>query len=247
MELYSTEEQQAEELQKFWKQNGKTIIIGIIMGVIGILGWEQFKSYRQGVMEENTYTYMTVIKNLNADYNENTVKATEKLIKDQDGSIYAELAAFNLATLAVDQKNDIEKAMVNLEISAKSSDDALASISKLRLARVYAQEQRFDDAYKLLNELNDEIYGATVSELVGDFKLLQGKNDEARAAYQKAYDKIKDTQEIQHNQLLKIKLDDLNGSAAAAKTEVKTEVKPEANTEAKPEVKPEAKTEADAK
>ena len=223
MELYSTEEQQAEELQKFWKQNGKTIIIGIILGVIGILGWEQWKSYRLGVMEENTHEYMTVIRNLTADYNENTVKAAETLINEHSGTIYAEIVAFNLATLAIDQNNDLEKAQANLEISIKSSDDALASESKMRLARVYAQENNFDAAYKILKELDQDIYGAAVSELIGDFKLLERKKDEARAAYQQAYDKIKDTPEIQGNQLLKIKLDDLNETEAAVQPEKKAD------------------------
>lgn len=213
MELYSTEEQQAEALQQFWKSNGRTIMIGIILGVIGILGWEQWKSYQNHVMEENTYTYMTVIRNLGANYNDNTVKATEDLIKDQAGSIYAELAAFNLATLAIDQSQDYEKAQINLEIASQSKDDALAEVAKLRLARVYAQEKKYDQAYKILSQVSDPLYNATVAELIGDIKLAEGKKEEAQASYAKAYDLIKDTPEIQHNQLLKIKLDDLSDLA----------------------------------
>ena len=93
----------------------------------------------------------------------------------------------------------------------------------MRLARVYAQENNFDAAYKILKELDQDIYGAAVSELIGDFKLLEGKKDEARAAYQQAYDKIKDTPEIQGNQLLKIKLDDLNETEAAVQPEKKAD------------------------
>lgn len=227
MELYSTEEQQAEALQEFWKKNGKTILLGIFVGVCGILGWQWFQKQQVKQMEEDTSIYMVTVKNLTADYNENTIKATENLINSKTGTIYADMAAFNLATLAIEKKLDYDKATTNLQISAKSKDDALANISKLRLARVYAQQGEYAKAEQTLYEVKDELYKVSVLEFKGDLLLLQGKQDEAKSIYSQAYDLIKDTESEQRNPLLKMKLDDVSTYKApvnAKSTEKETEV-----------------------
>ena len=44
MEIYSTEEQQAEAIKRFFRENGLSLALGVIVGLGGLYGW---KAYNQ--------------------------------------------------------------------------------------------------------------------------------------------------------------------------------------------------------
>ena len=45
MDVYNTEEEQVEAIKKWWNENGKSIITGIIIGVIAIFGWRSYENH----------------------------------------------------------------------------------------------------------------------------------------------------------------------------------------------------------
>ncbi|MGN1357399.1 MAG: YfgM family protein [Succinivibrionaceae bacterium] len=210
--LYSTEQQQAEVLQEFWKKNGKTLLLGVLIGVIGIFAWQGFKKYQQQGREAVTSQYMFALEKINADYNDSTVKAVEDLIAAQKGTIYADMAALNLAALTVERKSDYASAARLLAIAAESKDSAVSGVAVLRLARVLAAQEKYDDAIRKLDGVSSTIYRPAALEIKGDILLSQGKKKEAFAAYQSAFDLVKGTPEENANPALKIKLNDLNGN-----------------------------------
>lgn len=207
---YSTEEQQAEALRDFWKSNGKTIMFGIFVGIIGILGWQYFQKFRAEKMEESTAQYMSVVEKMKTGYNKNTVDAAEALIEANKGKVYSDMASLNLAALAVEQEKDFALAEKNLRIAAESRDVAVASVAKLRLARVLIQMNRYDEAEKTLASVKEKVYQPSALEIRGDMLLSQGKNDEAKKVYAEALELVKGTQSERLYTVLKIKLDDLN-------------------------------------
>ncbi len=209
--LYSTEQQQAEVLQEFWKKNGKTLLLGVLIGVIGIFGWQGFQKYRLKEMENTTTQYMFAIDKINTDYNDSTVKVVEDIIANNKGTIYADMAAMNLAALAVEKKADYVVAEKNLAIAKDSKDKAIAGVATLRLARVLAAEEKFDEAVKVLDSVKSSIYRPVALEIKGDILLAQDKKKEAHDAYQAAFDMLKGTPEEKSNPALKLKLDDLSG------------------------------------
>ena len=44
MDIYSTEEQQAEAIKRFFRENGISLALGVIVGLGGLYGW---KAYNQ--------------------------------------------------------------------------------------------------------------------------------------------------------------------------------------------------------
>lgn len=228
--LYSTEEQQAEVLQQFWKQNGKTILFGLFLGIACILGWQYFKQYQLKQMESNTEQYMYSFEKINNNYNDATLKSLDDYIQMHKGDSYGQMAALNLAALVVDKGADYEKAENYLKIAADSKDSAVSNIAKLRLARVQTQLKKFDEAKKTVSSVRSVIYQSTVNEILGDIAFVKGDLKEARDAYQAAYDLVKGTNEEKLNIMLKVKLDDLTaGSSAAPAAEPKAETKDEAS------------------
>jgi predicted negative regulator of RcsB-dependent stress response len=215
--LYSTEEQQAEVLQKFWKQNGKTIMFGLVLGIACILGWQYFKKYQLQQMESNTEQYMYSFEKINNNYNEATVKSLDDFIQMHRSDSYGQMAAFNLASLVADRGGDYESAEKYLQIAAESKDSAVSNVARLRLARVQIQLKKFDEAKKTLSSVKSSIYQSSVNEILGDIAFVRGDLSEARKSYQAAYDLIKGTNEENLNIMLKRKLDDLAVGTAAPK------------------------------
>ncbi|PAR85254.1 YfgM family protein, partial [Vibrio cholerae] len=43
MELYDTEEQQVEAIKDWWKENGKAVIFGAVIGLGGLFGWRYYQ------------------------------------------------------------------------------------------------------------------------------------------------------------------------------------------------------------
>ena len=214
--LYSTEEQQAEVLQQFWKQNGRTILFGVLLGVAGIFGWQYFKQYQLHQMEEQTNQYRIALNNIGRDYNEFTVRGMTEFIEQHKGDSYGAFAALNLASLAADQGRDFDLAAKYLPVAVASPDSAVSSIARIRLARVLTELGRYDQAVSTAKTVSGDLYRPVISELLGDIALARGDRAGARKAYQEAYDLIRGTNDEKMNVMLKIKLDDLSDTETAA-------------------------------
>ena len=44
MDVYKTEEEQVEAIKKWWNENGKSIIVGIVVGITAIFGWRGYEA-----------------------------------------------------------------------------------------------------------------------------------------------------------------------------------------------------------
>ena len=60
MDGYRTDEEQVEQLKKWWNENGKSIIGGIAIGLIAIFGWRGWQDHQvtQGEQASNLYEQM---------------------------------------------------------------------------------------------------------------------------------------------------------------------------------------------
>ena len=45
MDIYQTEEEQVEALKKWWAENGKSAVFGVVLGLGAIFGWREWQDY----------------------------------------------------------------------------------------------------------------------------------------------------------------------------------------------------------
>lgn len=178
-----TEEQTVEAIRAWWKANGGPILTGLILGLILVLGWQFWMSWRTGQMEEASQQYDAVTQALESGDAAAIGSTAQSLMDDYPKSSYASLAALALAKQhASDGK--IAEATVSLEwVLNNSKRPEIQDVSRLRLARLYIAESRFDDAEKQLDKVESAGLASEREELRGDILVERGQLDKARQAY----------------------------------------------------------------
>ncbi|WP_428772264.1 YfgM family protein [Vibrio sp.] len=202
MELYDTEEQQVEAIKDWWKENGKSIIFGTIIGLGGLFGWRYYQDSVQTAQEAASTAYTKTIQTLQAQGADAEAQVSSFIDANQD-SEYSVLAALQLAKVQVEAEN-LEQAKQQL-VWAKnhSKDAALLSVISYRLARIEAELTNYDAALTELGSITDSGWNGRVAELRGDILLSKGDADAARTAYTEA------SQAEDASPTLQMKLDDL--------------------------------------
>ena len=206
MEIYSTEEQQAEAIKRFFRENGLSLALGVIVGLGGLYGWKAYNQNQITTAEQASDAYTKLVES------DDVLASADAFISENKDTQYATLAAFVAAKEAVDtQKLDVANEKLSWIVS--NVDNAqLKAIATTRLARVQIAQQQYDDALTTLNSPLPEAFNANVAELKGDIYTQQGNKEQARVAYQAAVD----AGGLTSNPLLQIKLDDLAVTSPAA-------------------------------
>jgi len=47
MEIYNNDEQQAEAIKNWIKENGRAVLLGAAIGLVGMFGWRYYNEYHQ--------------------------------------------------------------------------------------------------------------------------------------------------------------------------------------------------------
>jgi predicted negative regulator of RcsB-dependent stress response len=62
VEIYETEEEQLDAVKRWWKENGQSTIIGLVLGVAVILGWNYWQSHKKAQSEQASAIYSQLIQ-----------------------------------------------------------------------------------------------------------------------------------------------------------------------------------------
>lgn len=214
MESYTTEEQQVEALKKWWDENGRVVLLGLIVGLAAVFGWRSWTDYRQGVAEQASAAYQNLLGSVEQGETREVIERGRKIIADYPNSPYAVLASLSMAQRAVDE-GDLEGAAAHLRWAMDNTGlPEIEQLARLRLARVLLSQDKPAEALALLERGVGDEFAALVAETRGDIHVAMGEVDKARAAYTEALEGYADTPSKQP--LLRMKLDDLAAAAAEA-------------------------------
>lgn len=202
MELYDTEEQQVEAIKDWWKENGKAVIFGAVIGLGGLFGWRYYQDSVVAAQKAASQSYSKAMDALQAKgiESEGTIQTFIDANKETE---YAVLAAMQLAKAQVDA-GQLDEALAQLEwAKGATKDAALKPLLTFRVARLQAEQGQFDDALTQLTSIQEKSWAGRVAELRGDILMRKGDSAAAYAAYTEAQ------QAEDASQTLQMKLDDL--------------------------------------
>ncbi|HAT42021.1 MAG TPA: hypothetical protein DCS87_09910 [Rheinheimera sp.] len=207
MEIYSTEEQQIEAIKRFLRENGLSIVAGIVLGLGGLYGYRHYQATQLAAAEGHSAGYTTLTETLQdpkADKSAFPAEA-QKFIDANKDSSYAAMAAL-LSAKELVMKKDFAAAEQQLAwVIANNQQPEIMAVAQLRLARVQAEQKKFPEALKTLEAKLPGAFAAQQLELKGDVLNASGDAAGAKAAYQAA----KTALGTEQNPLLDVKMNEL--------------------------------------
>lgn len=212
---HMTEEEQLEALKRWWKENGKLIVLVVVLAAGGYFGWGAWQDQQRAQAEAASARYEELLNGLQSEDGNVPSDLVAKIKAEQGGDLYGYNAALIQAKAAVDE-GDLDAAVDQLRwILNQTPDTAMEQLARLRLARVLAAQGSFDEALAQLEQVQPaDSFVAAYAETRGDILLEQGATDQARVAYQSALENLGERQQSRAT-LLQMKLDNLKTAAAS--------------------------------
>jgi len=196
IEVGKTEDEQAEQIKKWIKENGPQIIAGIVLGLGGIWGLDAYKAHQNQQSIDARALYLN-----------SNLSAFEQLNTEHTDSSYLQEATLLQAKTAVKNKN-YELALQQLTPLINDDNVIIANIAIMRMASVQLE---MGDFKKALNTLDNKVSGefnGLYNQLRGDIYVADGQISKAQEHYKLALTQISRDSELQS--LINIKLSDLN-------------------------------------
>lgn len=187
-----TDEEQAERIKQWWRDNGVSVVISVVVAIAAVVGWQQWQSHQQQTAAAASAVYERLtesLSNVSAGNDQAMAEVREAagtLQSEHDGTIYADFASLALARLAV-RDGDLETAAAELEKVVDSpAKKPLGPVARLRLARVELERERYERVDELLQAKLPEPWRGQALELRGDMRLARDDREGAREAYSEA-------------------------------------------------------------
>ncbi|AFU98144.1 YfgM family protein [Simiduia agarivorans] len=196
MSAHLTEEEQLEALKRWWSENGKSLVIAVVLGVGGYVGYNGWQDSRQQNAEIASAKYEEITELLRqqealTDENKSTLShLAQELKQGHADTFYGVQAAMLLAKQAV-EANDLATAESELRWAESKADTAnVKQLVNLRLGRVLLAQDKRDDALAIAQQTVGPAFKALYIELKADALAAKGDTAAASEAYQAALDAL---------------------------------------------------------
>ena len=208
MAVYDLEEQeQLDELKSWWQQYSKFIVLIAIVAAVTLSGIQGWRYYQNKQALEAGELYSQLQGAIGAGEQKKVQDIAAVILEKYPRTNYAVFAALAGGKAAFDS-GDMAAAKLRIQwVVDNAKADETREIARLRLAAILLDEKQYDAALKLLETAHSEALSALYADLKADVLVAQGKQNEARAAYQLALDKS--DAKSAYRALIQIKLDAL--------------------------------------
>lgn len=200
MEVYNTEEEQVEALKKWWKDNGSTILISLVVFLVVAFGWRVWQDHNRTIGEAASTAFQNLLdasqkltthqETLSKESIE--IKSIETLgqivLDEHAGTQYATHAHLLLVKKAVLIEDYDTAARLLKDILQAKPDESLALLTRYRLAKVLLAKKDYEEALATLEVAAPGAFAAAYAELKGDIALHNGEKLKARGHYEAALD-----------------------------------------------------------
>jgi predicted negative regulator of RcsB-dependent stress response len=203
IDLGIAEDEDLVRARAWWKENGSSIIGGVLIGTAMVFGYNFWQSYQEKHASEVAVLYEQYTQS------SDNGAALDALLESDDKASYAQLARMAAAKSAMDAGNAQQAENLLKGVLESKTDDGLRSVAVLRLATVYMANDKLEAALQLLDSHDTglSLFQARAQELQGDIYQQKGDSDKARELYASS---IANSQQLgQPSLLTQLKLDNL--------------------------------------
>ena len=201
MAINAAEEETVESLKQWWAENGKQLIILVVVGFAAFTSWLVWTNSQNANLDSASDMYEEILALAVTDAgqpgtllipqdSERIIELGAQLRSDHSGSTYAKLGSLFAAQQSV-RSDDLDAAETSLQWILDNeqggllseADEGLLLTTNLRLGRIILAKGDAERALALVNNIAPKTFEAGYSELRGDIYTVMGRDVDARDAY----------------------------------------------------------------
>jgi predicted negative regulator of RcsB-dependent stress response len=191
------EQEQVDRLKAFWVQYGNLISTLLILVFGAIAAWNGWQWWQREQAAKAGAIYDEVDRAAVAGDAEKAARAFADLKERYPRTAFAQQGGLLAAKVQVDKGQADAAAATLAWVADNAVEVEYKTIARLRL-------KKYDEALKQLDAADAKAFEALVADRRGDILLAQGKRDEAKVAYRKAWDAM--GKDVDYRRLLDAKL-----------------------------------------
>ncbi len=207
------EQEQLAQLKAFWAQYGNLITWALTLVLAGFAAWNGWNWWQREQAAKAAAMFDELQRAADAGDAAKTAGIFNDLKDRFGGTAFAQQGGLLTAKLQFDKGAPDAAATALNWVADNAGETEYRTVAKLRLAGLLADQKKYDEALKQLDGATSKEFEALVADRRGDILLAQGKADEAKAAYKKAWDAMDPA--VQYRRLIDAKLTALGAAPAA--------------------------------
>jgi predicted negative regulator of RcsB-dependent stress response len=216
------EQEQLDQLKSFWKTYGNLVTWLLVVALGCYAAWNGWNWWKRDQAVKAGSMYDQLDKAVQAGDVDQASRVFADLKGRFPGTAFTEQGGL-LAAKVQFEKGKADEALATLAwLEANATEAEYRTIARLRAAGVLLDQKKYDDALKQLDGVvlknAASGFGALVDDRRGDVLMAQGKTDEAKTAYNKAW-QVMDAK-LDYRRLIEAKLTVLGAAPAPAQPEV---------------------------
>ena len=181
------EQEQLDDLKAFWKQYGNLVTWVLVLALGSYAAWNGWNYYLRDQGAKAGSLYDEIDRAAEALDNERAMRIFADMKERYPRAVFTQQAGLVAARVAA-EKGQYDAARDSLGWVAQSGGESeYRAIARLRLSGLLLDLKKYDEALKQLDGIDGAEFAALAEDRRGDILLAQGKSEEAKAAYQKAW------------------------------------------------------------
>tara|TARA_B100000586_G_scaffold35422_1_gene22772 strand:+ start:1885 stop:2550 length:666 start_codon:yes stop_codon:yes gene_type:complete len=187
-----TDQQRAEVVKQWLKDNGLSILFSIGLGISAYFGLQFYQQNQLQESESASRLYAEVEFALKQQRMAQAQNLLQEMDNNFSGSPYQQQSHLAMAKLHMDSL-DYDNAIIQLEfVMENARDESFQHIARLRIARIMIEQDELDGALALLDSVTASpiAYTPYYEGVKGDIYTALGQLEKAKVAYSLALDSL---------------------------------------------------------
>jgi predicted negative regulator of RcsB-dependent stress response len=209
------EQEQLDQLKAFWKQYGNLITWTLTLALAAFAAWNGWNWWQREQSGKASSMYDELDKAARAGDPARAGGIFKDMRERFPRTAFTQQGGLLAAKVQAEKLQPDEAATTLAWVAENAVEPEYRTVARLRLAGLLADQKKFDEALKQLEGATAKEFEALVADRRGDVLLAQGKTDEAKAAYLKAWQAM--DEKVGYRRMIDAKLTSL-GAAPPAQT-----------------------------
>lgn len=186
MSDYLTDDEQAESVKRWLRDNALFLVGGLVLGIGGLFGWNQWQGMQRTQSEQASAIYDQLLAQAGQQRIAEAEAALGQIERDFGRTGYADQGRLAIAGMHMERNMPEQAASYLQAVLDGRGDSALKHIARLRLARVRLYQEQPAVALALLAVSDTGEFTARYHEVRGDAHAETGDLEQARREYEQA-------------------------------------------------------------